>query len=126
MFDIFVKKLDILKWFGFKGKPQAVRNRTGWSVTRGPHGETVTCDMLTCVHCNHSWEVVVGSGRLRGFCNRCDGPTCGGPHCWVCVPYEQQLENMEASKPVLTQKPTPFALGGVPEERSPGGVILGR
>lgn len=99
-------RLDFLKFLGFKGKPKAVRKRSGWTVTTGPYGEQVHADCLTCVHCQFTWEVVVGSGRLRGWCTRCDGPVCGAPACMsACVNWERRLENEEAGRPVLTPVP---------------------
>lgn len=57
-------------------------------------------DTLQCCHCGAHFEVVKGSGRKRGFCMCCNGVTCGKPECDLCVPAEQQLENMEANRPV--------------------------
>lgn len=106
---VFVKKLDLTKWMGFKGKPSAVRGAAGWTKTTGPHGEVINCDTLQCSHCGAHWEVVVGSGKLRGFCSRCydsnkpgTGYTCGRPECMVCLTPEQRLENIEAGKSELT------------------------
>lgn len=131
MFDIHIKRLDLLTWFGFKGKPRAIRNADGWSITRGPHGEEVRCDTLSCCHCMYTWEYVEGSGRLRGFCRKCFDPsrqgsgiTCGGIYCWECVPFEQRLENIEAGRHFLAPKAEAFNLGAIPTEVSPGGIII--
>ena len=102
MFDGFVKNLDLLKWLGFKGRPRAVRKPDGYTRTTGPHGEVVDADTLFCVHCSGHFEVVAGSGRLRGFCRKCMGYTCGEPGCMVCLHYEQKLENVEKGLPALT------------------------
>ena len=59
---------------------------------------------LQCVHCGRHFRLQPGSGRVRGFCSRCNGPVCG-PDCAECVPAEQQLENMEAGRPILTTRP---------------------
>jgi hypothetical protein len=53
---------------------------------------------LQCVHCGGHWVPQSGSGRVRGFCQRCMGPICG-PGCAECVPVEQYLENMEKGRP---------------------------
>lgn len=37
--------------------------------------------MNRCVHCDHRWIVIKGSGRKRGYCQTCAGPTCGRPSC---------------------------------------------
>lgn len=102
MFDGFVKSLDLLRWLGFKGKPQAVRKPDGYTKTTGPHGEIVDCDTLQCGHCAGHWEVVAGSGRERGFCRRCLRYICGRPECMAgCLTSEQRLENLEAGRPEL-------------------------
>lgn len=49
---------------------------------------------LQCVHCGGHWIPRPGSGMVRGFCTRCNGPICG-PGCAECVPEEQMLENIE-------------------------------
>jgi hypothetical protein len=60
-------------------------------VTSGDGKETVT-DCLQCVHCQKVMRVVRGSGRKRGFCFKCMGPTCGTEACQSCVPVEKGLE----------------------------------
>ena len=50
---------------------------------------------LQCVHCGGHWQCRPGSGNVRGYCWRCNGPVCG-PACAECVPVEQRLEQMEA------------------------------
>jgi hypothetical protein len=97
----FVKNLDLLKWLGFKGTPRAVRKPAGYTKTTGPHGEIIDCDTLQCCHCGGHWEVIVGSGRLRGFCTKHLDYTCGRPECMVCLDKEQRLENLEAGRPEL-------------------------
>ncbi len=57
---------------------------------REQHGET-----LSCVHCGRVWAVIPGSGRRRGFCLRCGGPTCGQARCETCIPHERQIEIVE-------------------------------
>ena len=55
-------------------------------------------DFKQCVHCQTVWKVQPGSGRLRGFCMRCNGPICG-PSCMECRgPWEQQNEDIEAGR----------------------------
>lgn len=61
----------------------------------------VSGETLQCVHCGAHWVIQPGSGKIRGFCLRCNGPICG-PGCAACVPIERQLELMEdaaAGKP---------------------------
>jgi hypothetical protein len=76
---------------------------SGYAIAVGVEGgrrwERDTC---RCVHCGCHWYVERGSRRIRGFCQRCDGPTCG-PGCIVglnCVPHELLLDNMEKGRPL--------------------------
>ncbi len=50
---------------------------------------------LSCVHCQRTWAVKPGSGRQRGWCMKCNGPTCGGKACQTCVPFDRQMEIAE-------------------------------
>lgn len=61
--------------------------------------ELVAQDTLQCCHCGGHFPVQPGSGKIRGFCTSCMGPICG-PGCAKCVPAEQQLENIEAGRPL--------------------------
>lgn len=54
---------------------------------------------LQCCHCGCHWYPQPGSGRVRGFCQNCNGFVCG-PGCSTCVPTEQLLSNMEAGRPL--------------------------
>lgn len=121
MFDGFVKNLDLLRWLGFGGgKPRACRKPDGFTKTTGPYGEVIDCDTLQCCHCGGHFEVLAGSGRLRGFCSRHAGYVCGAPACMtVCLDKEQRLENLEAGRPML-HLPTGVtfgALGGSPPRK---------
>lgn len=56
-------------------------------------------DTVMCVHCQMHWQVQPGSGRERGFCLRCMGPTCGKEVCEAgCTPWERLIEAMEGSR----------------------------
>lgn len=57
-----------------------------------------------CVHCGGHFPIKPGSGKIRGFCSNCNGPICG-PACAKCVPAEQEIENIEAGRP-LDFRPT--------------------
>lgn len=70
----------------------------GIVVVTDPDGKTIERDTLRCCHCQHVWVVVPGSGRRRGFCTRCMGPTCGNPKCDACVPIEKRLDLYEKGK----------------------------
>lgn len=69
----------------------------GYMVSTGPDGEIVEADTLQCVHCGCHFAVEPGSGKIRGYCGSCNGPTCG-PKCQACVPVDQLLENIEQGR----------------------------
>ena len=62
-------------------------------------------DTVQCVHCQMHWIIVPGSGMKRGFCNLCNGLTCGKQKCESeCMPWEKQMEIREGSRsPTATQ-----------------------
>lgn len=69
-----------------------------WSGTGGyiridePDGPVFERETLQCVHCMKHWIVEPGSGRRRGFCLNCNGPTCGAADCETrCVPFEAKV-----------------------------------
>lgn len=72
------------------GVPESVRQPSGFVFVDGKQ----VADTLQCVHCQAHFIVVKGSGRKRGFCHRCMGPTCS-PQCAACYPAQQQLEDEE-------------------------------
>ncbi len=86
-------------------KQHSVLKPAGFIEVTGPYGELKRGETLKCVHCQHSWIVEPGSGKMRGFCQRCNGYTCGGKNCLDCIPAEHRLENIEAGRPELTPKP---------------------
>jgi hypothetical protein len=70
----------------------------GIVVVTDVDGRTIERDTLRCVHCQKVWVVVPGSGRRRGFCTRCMGPTCGAAGCDACMNFEKKLELYEKGK----------------------------
>lgn len=81
-------------------------------------GGIICGETLQCCHCGGHWMIQPGSGRIRGFCMRCNGPVCG-PGCAECVPMERQLELAEAAaagqvdaKPVSASVPKLWIPGG--------------
>ena len=55
-----------------------------------------TSDTLQCIHCQAHWQFVPGSGRKRGYCMNCGGPTCGKKDCETnCEHWEKKLERIE-------------------------------
>ena len=81
------------------------RKASGTAFVTGPWGERFEGATLSCCHCQFTWVLQKGSGKVRGFCTSCMRPHCGGPNCWECVPIEQRLENIEAGRPELTPAP---------------------
>ncbi len=54
---------------------------------------------LMCKHCQMHFEVDPGSGKTRGMCMSCSGPTCGKQQCMErCLPWEAMIEVMEGSR----------------------------
>lgn len=79
---------------------------SGYAVITESDGSIVEADTLQCVHCGGHWQIQPGSGRIRGFCFKCNGPVCG-PKCKECIPHEQWLENIEMGnaanfKPIIS------------------------
>lgn len=74
---------------------------SGYLVVMDPGSDKPILETATvqCVHCGGHWVPQPGSGRVRGFCGRCNGPICG-PCCQSCVPTEQLLENLERGRPL--------------------------
>ena len=70
------------------------RHAAGAFIWVNPEGE-VNRDTVACVHCHAHWVIEPGSGRERGYCMNCSGPTCGGARCAACIPYEKQIETIE-------------------------------
>ncbi|HSZ58591.1 MAG TPA: hypothetical protein VK797_23185 [Tepidisphaeraceae bacterium] len=75
----------------------------GTIIVTDPDAGTIVKDCLRCCHCQAVWVVVRGSGKRRGFCTKCMGPTCGSDECMACNPWEKRLERIEAGKPELPQ-----------------------
>jgi len=73
------------------------RRSAGHTIVSTDAGEIIEAATLQCVHCGGHWQVQPGSGKLRGFCFRCNGPVCG-PGCAECVPMEAMLEIMEGTR----------------------------
>lgn len=77
--------------------------RRGVVISQEPGSDRkVESQLRTCCHCRFTWQPRPGSGRMMGFCTRCMGDLCGRPACVAtgCVCQEQQIENMEAGRPL--------------------------
>lgn len=75
--------------------------QSGEFEVHGWYGELARGGTRQCCHCQATWVHAPGSGRLRGYCQNCNGFVCG-PGCAACVPLERRLENLEAGRPELT------------------------
>lgn len=73
-------------------------------------GGAKTFKTVHCVHCGGHFVPTPGSGKVRGFCQNCNGFVCG-PSCDACIPMELMLENMEKGRP-LEFKPIVVPAGG--------------
>jgi hypothetical protein len=61
------------------------------------NGQAVA-DTQQCCHCGGHFVMKKGSGKLRGYCQKCGKITCGKFECCKCVPFEKKLELVEAGK----------------------------
>lgn len=115
-------------------EPLTHRKASGHITVTGWYGEVEEGDTLSCVHCQGTWVVKKGSGKMRGWCERCCGYVCGPP-CSACVPAERRWENLEAGRPELTPMPAMILVpagieavvgfNGLVGERSAPGVVPG-
>ncbi len=92
------------------------RKASGHWFSVGLGGELTEGQTLSCCHCQRTWILQKGSGRMRGYCPRCDRYHCGNPECFECVPVERRLENAEAGRNELTPAPAMIVV--------PGGIDL--
>lgn len=89
----------------------------GYSITTDPGSDRPIdeADYLQCAHCSAQWRIKPGSGNVRGFCGKCNGPVCGPKCAGICRPTEVLLENLEAGRPpdhVTTREPVKLWLPG--------------
>lgn len=71
---------------------EAVHKPSGHIILDGNQ----VADTIQCVHCGRHWVPIKGSGRVRGFCMKCNGMVCGRKTCHTCIPSEKRLEIREA------------------------------
>lgn len=80
------------------------RQASGYFVETGPSGGVIEGETLQCKHCQRHWKVQPGSGKRRGFCMNCMGPTCGADPCEArCVPFEKAIEARESRDHLFRQ-----------------------
>lgn len=73
-------------------------NPHGFFEVTNLDGETTRGETLQCCHCGGHWQLVKGSGRVRGFCTRCNQVTCGSESCMQCLHWEAKLEVIEGTR----------------------------
>ena len=74
----------------------SARKPDGCSIIFDPAaGGEVHTDTKMCCHCGQHFPYKAGSGRIRGWCTRCNAMTCGKPECHECFPIEQRLDLYE-------------------------------
>jgi len=78
-------------------KTATANKPAGVIITATSSGRVIEADTLQCCHCGMHWMVVRGSGRLRGWCSKCNGPLCCEKElCTVmCYPLEKRLDDAE-------------------------------
>ena len=79
----------------------STRRPRGTIIVADDSGRETHRDTLQCAHCGLHWIHEPGSGRVRGFCMRCMGPTCGAQACDACDPVEKKLDRAERGGPFL-------------------------
>ena len=60
-------------------------------IITDPNAGVIERELLHCCHCGTMWYVQPGSGRKRGWCHKCNQPTCGCTECDTCIPLEKKL-----------------------------------
>lgn len=75
-----------------------VKRPDGCVIANGPNG-TEERDTKQCCHCGKHFDVVKGSGKIRGKCFLCDSKgdkwTCGAAECNEHFPIEKRLDLYE-------------------------------
>lgn len=72
------------------------RKISGEMTSTGEFGDVQTNPTFQCCHCNVHFEVIKGSGKVRGFCRKCNQVTCGHFDCNICIPFEVKMEYVES------------------------------
>ena len=73
------------------------RRPNGYSISDGNRG-VIEHDTKMCCHCGAHFDVIKGSGRIRGFCKNCMEMTCGQPACNPCMHIEKRFDLYEKGK----------------------------
>jgi hypothetical protein len=74
------------------GQPLFVQKPSGAILTDGQESAYT----LQCGHCGTQWVPQKGSGKVRGFCTKCNEPLCGADACMrYHVPKEALLDFLD-------------------------------
>lgn len=76
----------------------------GYLLITPPDGRPIEADTRQCVHCSGHWVVQPGSGNVRGYCMRCNGPVCG-PGCAECRPIARRIDEALGQNPTAVSVP---------------------
>jgi hypothetical protein len=86
------------------GEPEFVRKPSGYILMDGKE----VAHTLQCGHCGAHWVPIKGSGRVRGFCSKCNKVLCGAEKCLrYHIPIEVQLDFQDGggrSAPAATRE----------------------
>lgn len=76
----------------------AARREQGVAEWTHAGGAVVTCSTFTCCHCNNVTivEPRAAPDDCGGFCRLCMKATCKACASKECVPFERELERVEA------------------------------
>jgi hypothetical protein len=115
---------------------------SGYFETTDSLGNRIQGETRQCVHCQHTWQYVPGSGKRRGICLWCKGLICGRAECiseqqrkvagtqYHCMPF---LEEQERTKDRIYKSVPAAIFGGtdgnkisIPEGMilSPSGIVI--
>lgn len=89
-----MKASEILRNVPVGTEAEHIRKPGGAIIIDGMH----VADTLRCCHCGKIWIPIVGSGKKRGFCLKCNKVTCGAESCNTCYPFEKKLDDYEKGK----------------------------
>ena len=79
---------------------QRTSRRASGELTMLGEDAAVSSETMSCVHHQGvQWLIQPGSGRERGWCFKCNGPTCRPRE--TCLPWERQFEQMERRSRLL-------------------------
>lgn len=73
-----------------------------WEITP-EFGKQYTIPTYMCCHCGNHFNVIKGSGRVRGYCSLCNHVTCGAIACMAHFPFEKKLDLVEKGKIPLSE-----------------------